>query len=182
MPRLAGITAFLPTLAAIAAGVVFVSFGVGHFARHAAEVGDFHRYQVPFPGLAVWAVGVVESSAGVALMLGLLVRPAAAALATDMVGVVATAGRVEGGWLNLGVAPLLLAMMVFLLWAGPGAVSLDAALYRRTRAANCGGASSQTVEWKEQLSERLPSDGHPAERDRAGPTSHPGVVRRGYGS
>jgi len=113
--------------------VIFISFGVGHFAGHAADVGDFPRYQVPFPSDAVWVVGVVESTAGVALLLGLLVRPAVALLAADMVGVVATAGRVEGGWLNLGVAPSLFAIMVFLLWSGPGAVSLDAALYRRSR-------------------------------------------------
>ena len=131
--RLAGRLAYLPTLVALAAGLIFVSFGAGHFADHAAEVGDFRRYQVPFASFAVWAVGVVESSAGMALLLGLFVRPAAALLAADMLGVVATAGRVEGGLLNLGVAPLLLATMVFLLWAGPGAVSLDTALDRRTR-------------------------------------------------
>jgi putative oxidoreductase len=104
-------------------------------------VGDFRRYQVPFPSFAVWAVGVVESSAGVALLLGLLVRPAAAILAADMVVVLATAGRVEGGLLNLGVAPLLMAIMIFLLWAGPGAVSLDTAVYRRTQKPSCFGSS-----------------------------------------
>jgi putative oxidoreductase len=128
--RFRGGVAYLPTLVALAAGLVFVSFGVGHFAHHAAEAGDFRRYQVPVAGLAVRAVGVVELGAGVALGLGLLVRPAAVALSADMVGVIATAGRVEGGWLNLGVAPLLLAVMVFLLWAGPGSLSLDAVLRR----------------------------------------------------
>jgi putative oxidoreductase len=112
--------------------VIFVSFGVGHFARHVAETTDFRRYQVPFPSFAVWAVGVWELGAGTALLLGLFVRPAAAALAADMVGVVATAGRVEGGWLNLGVAPLLFFVMVFLLWAGPGRLSVDALLQRRS--------------------------------------------------
>jgi putative oxidoreductase len=129
---LTGGPAYLPTLLALAAGGIFVSFGFGHFANHAAEVGDFRRYQVPFPSLAVWVVGVVEFSAGVALLLGVLVRPAAAVLAADMIGVVATAGRVEGGLLNLGVAPVLFAIMIFLLWAGPGAISLDTALYRRS--------------------------------------------------
>jgi putative oxidoreductase len=116
---------------ALPAGLIFVSFGVGHFSRHMAEVGDFRRYQVPFASSAVWAVGVVELGAGVALLVGLFVRPAAAALAADMVGVIATAGRVEGGWLNLGVAPLLLVVMLFLLWAGPGNLSADAVLRRR---------------------------------------------------
>jgi putative oxidoreductase len=131
MSRLKDRVAYLPTLLALAAGLIFVSFGLGHFARHMEEVGDFRRYEVPFASVAVWAVGVVELGAGVALLVGLFVRPAAAALAGDMVGVIATAGRVEGGWLNLGVAPLLLAVMAFLLWAGPGRLSADAVLRRR---------------------------------------------------
>ena len=96
-----------------------------------------------FASFAVWAVGVLELSAGSSLLLGLVVRPAAAALAADMVGVVATAGRVEGGWLNLGVAPLLFVVMVFLLWAGPGRLSVDALLQRRSLTANHVGPVSR---------------------------------------
>ena len=59
-PRLRGTAAWLPTLVALAAGAIFVTFGVGHFADHGSEVADFRGYQVPFPSLAVWAVGVVE--------------------------------------------------------------------------------------------------------------------------
>jgi len=140
-PRLRGRAAWLPTLVALAAGVIFVTFGVGHFAEHGSEVADFRGYEVPFASLAVWAVGVVELGGGVGLLLGLFVRPAAAALAGDLVGVIATAGRVEGGLLNLGVAPLLLAAMVFLVWAGPGALSLDAGLRRRSPADRAGVAA-----------------------------------------
>jgi putative oxidoreductase len=143
MPRLLGHTAYLPTLAAFAAGLIFVSFGAGHLARHIAEASDFRRYQVPSASFAVWAVGVLELGAGTALLLGLFVRPAAAALAADMVGVVATAGRVEGGWLNLGVAPLLFVVMVFLLWAGPGRLSVDALLQRRAVTADHVGPVSR---------------------------------------
>ena len=131
-PRLRGSTAWLATLVALAAGVIFVAFGVGHFANHGSEVAAFRGYQVPFATLAVWAVGVVELGGGVALLLGLFVRPAAAALAVDLVGVIATAGRVDGGFVNLGLASLLLAAMVFLVWAGPGALTLDAGLRRRS--------------------------------------------------
>jgi uncharacterized membrane protein YphA (DoxX/SURF4 family) len=130
--RLRGCGAYLPTLVAFAAGLLFVSFGVGHFAHHVSEATDFRRYQVPFASLAVLAVGALELSAGAALLVGAFVRPAAAALAADMVGVVATAGRVAGGWLNLGVAPLLFGVMVFLLWAGPGRLSVDAFLQFRS--------------------------------------------------
>ena len=131
-PRLRGSTAWLATLVALAAGGIFVAFGVGHFANHGSEVAAFRSYQVPFATLAVWAVGVVELGGGAALLLGLLVRPAAAALAVDLMGVLATAGRVEGGFVNLGLASLLLAAMVFLVWAGPGALTIDAGLWRRS--------------------------------------------------
>jgi uncharacterized membrane protein YphA (DoxX/SURF4 family) len=116
---------------AVSAGVVFVSFGLGHFANHGSDVGDFRHYQVPFPSLGVWGAGVVELIAGVALVFGLFVRLAAALLAADMIGVVSTAGRVDGGFLNLGVAPMLFVAMVFLVWAGPGVLTLDHAMARR---------------------------------------------------
>ena len=50
------------------------------------------------------------------------------------VAVVATAGRVEGGFLNLGIAPMLFVAMVFLVWAGPGALSTDRRLFSSDRA------------------------------------------------
>jgi putative oxidoreductase len=136
---LRGSTAWLATAVALAAGMIFVAFGVGHFAHHGSEVTDFRGYQVPFAGLAVWAVGIVELGGGLALLVGLFVRPVVAALALDLVGVLATAGRVDGGFVNLGLASLLLAAMVFLLWSGPGALTLDAGLRPRSPTVQSGG-------------------------------------------
>src|ERR1700737_4320914 len=85
-PRLQGAAAWLPTAVAVVAGVVFLSTALGHLGNHDAEVADFRRYQVPFPSLAVWAVGVVEVVGGLALLGGLLVRVAATVLAADMIG------------------------------------------------------------------------------------------------
>lgn len=59
---------------------------------------------------------------------GRLARPAAFALAGNMVGAIVTAGRVDGGAINLGLAPALLVVMVVLVWAGVGDRSLDARL------------------------------------------------------
>lgn len=130
-PRLHGAAAWVPTVVAVVAGVIFVSFGIGKFVDHASEAVDFKRYEVPFASLAVYAAGVVETAGGVLLIVGLLTRAAAAALALQMVAVVATAGRVEGGFLNLGVAPMLFVAMLFLIWSGPGALALDHSLARR---------------------------------------------------
>src|SRR5947208_5240997 len=89
--RLHGRGAWVPTLVAVVAGVIFVSFGIGKFTDHASEAVDFRRYEVPFASLSVWAVGVLELLGGLLLIVGLLVRPVAAALGLEMVGVVVTA-------------------------------------------------------------------------------------------
>ena len=68
---------------------------------------------------------MLEIVGGVLLIAGLLTRPAAALLAGDMAGAIVTAGRVEGGAINLVLAPTLLVAMLFLLWAGPGRWSVD---------------------------------------------------------
>lgn len=62
---------------------------------------------------------------GTLLVIGLLTRLAAALLAVNLVVAIATAGVMEGGAFHLGVGPSLLVAMLFLLWAGGGARSLD---------------------------------------------------------
>jgi putative oxidoreductase len=122
--------AILAVAIRLVAGVIFVSFGIGKFTDHASEVTSFVHYGVPLAGASVWAVGLVETIGGLMLVLGLFTRWAAAALAADMIGVMVTAGRVDGGLLNLGLAPLLLVGMLVVLWTGPGALSLDAVVAR----------------------------------------------------
>ena len=83
-PRLRGRAAYLPTLAALVAGTIFISFGVGHFAGHGSEVADFRRYEVPVASLAVWAVGET---------LGIVVTLQVLALYADL-GII----RLSLGW------------------------------------------------------------------------------------
>jgi putative oxidoreductase len=121
----------LPFVIRIVTGVFFVSVSLGKFFDHASEAHDFDRYGVPIPATAVILVGILELVGGLALVVGLGTRIAAAALAADMVGAIATAGRVEGGTFNLGVAPLMLVLMLVILWAGPGVWSVDRVIARR---------------------------------------------------
>jgi putative oxidoreductase len=125
---------WVPFVIRIVTSVFIVSVSMGKFFDHASEAHDFGRYGVPIPSTAVIVVGIVELLGGLALILGLGTRIAAAALAVNMVGAIATAGRVEGGAFNLGAAPLMLVLMLVLLWAGPGALSIDRLLDRRLRA------------------------------------------------
>jgi putative oxidoreductase len=115
----------------IATGVLFITFSIGKFADHAKEAADFDRYGVPFPDVAVYLSGTIELVCGVLLILGLLTRIAAALLAVNLVVAIATAGRVEGGSFHLGVGPAMLLAMLFLVWAGAGALALDRRLLLR---------------------------------------------------
>jgi putative oxidoreductase len=122
-----------PPVVRIAAGVVFVGFSFGKFFRHQAEQAAFERYGIPVSDAATYLVGSLELVGGLALVIGLLVRPFALALAGNMIGAISTAGRIDGGPVHLLLAPALLLGMVLLLWAGPGSPSLDQQLLRRCR-------------------------------------------------
>jgi putative oxidoreductase len=133
--RVRGRAALATTAVRIVTGVFFISVSISKFTEHSKEVADFKRYGVPIPEVAVYVVGTIELIGGIALTLGLLTRLAALLLAADMIGAISTAGRVEGGGFNLGVAPTMLAAMLFLLWAGPGLLALDHRLLTRLSSA-----------------------------------------------
>jgi putative oxidoreductase len=123
--RTEGVAAWITTVVRVVTGVLFVTFSMGKFVDHAKESADFDRYGVPAPEVATYLVGTLELVCGVLLIIGLLTRPAALLLALNLVGAIATAGRVEGGSFHLGVAPAMLLAMLFLVWAGYGRLALD---------------------------------------------------------
>jgi len=113
------------TVVRLAAGAILIGFGQSKFAHHAKEVRAFDRYGLPAPDVFAYAIGTVELVGGILLVLGLLTRIVALGLTGNMVGAIATGGRVDGGFVNLGLAPMLLVAMLFLVWAGAGRFSLD---------------------------------------------------------
>jgi putative oxidoreductase len=123
--RVEGRAAVAVALARVAAGVVFVIFGIGKFSQHATEVDSFRTYGLPSPDAFVYAIGVLEVAGGLMLIAGLLTRLAALALAGDMVGAVVVSGIKEGEIISLTLAPALLVTMLVLLWTGPGARAVD---------------------------------------------------------
>ena len=126
--RFNGTAAYVTTAIRVIAGVLFISFSTGKFVDHMNEAMDFKHYGVPVAEIAVYIVGVIELVGGLLLVVGLFTRLAALILAFNMVGAIATAGLVDGGSFHLGVAPTLLAAMLFLLWAGSGEFALDSKL------------------------------------------------------
>jgi len=113
------------TVVRLAAGAILIGFGQSKFAHHAKEVRAFDRYGLPAPDVFTYTIGTVELVGGILLVLGLLTRIVAFGLAGNMVGALATGGRVDGGFVNLALAPMLLVAMLFLVWAGAGRFSLD---------------------------------------------------------
>lgn len=118
-------SARLALVARLLSGTIFILFGLGKFVSHATEAASFHRYGLPSPSAFAYAVGILEVVGGLLLVAGLVVRPTALALAGNMVGAIVTAGRIDGGAINLGLAPALLVVMIALIWAGAGEHSLD---------------------------------------------------------
>jgi putative oxidoreductase len=107
-------------------GAIFLVFGIGKFSEHAHEVDSFESYGLPSPDVFVYAIGVLEVVGGALLIVGLLTRLAALALAGNMLGATVVSGVGEGEVLpSLTLAPTLLAAMLFLLWVGPGRYALD---------------------------------------------------------
>ena len=129
--RTHGAGAWCTTVVRVVTGVLFVSFSVGKFVDHARESADFDHYGIPAPEVATYLVGALELVGGILLIVGLCTRPAALLLALNLVGAIATAGRVDGGTFHLGVGPAMLLAMVFLVWAGSGRLAVDRLLRRR---------------------------------------------------
>ncbi len=118
------------------AGWIFFSEGIQKFLFPAAlGVGRFARIGIPMPGFTAPFVGAVEIVAGGFLMVGLATRLASAALLIDIAVAIATTKipmlAHKGFWAAVHEARTDLAMafsLVFLLWCGGGAWSMDAGI------------------------------------------------------
>jgi uncharacterized membrane protein YphA (DoxX/SURF4 family) len=96
---------------------VYIPIGLGKFVNHDTYVERFERWGFgAAAGEVAFLVGVVEVVCGLMLLLGVLPRLAALALIGNMIGALATAGRVDGGqdiWLPLILIVALAAVVVW---------------------------------------------------------------------
>ena len=112
-------------------GLLFMFTGTGKFLTFQSEVDAFRSFGIPWPEAMVVLSGLLEAIGGLFLVLGLLTRPVALALAVNMAIAIGTAGRTVGGPFHLGVAPALLVLMLVLIWSGATLWSLDRRLLAR---------------------------------------------------
>ncbi|NBO82872.1 MAG: DoxX family protein [Betaproteobacteria bacterium] len=125
---------FAPLALRLAGGAIFVAHGAqklfGAFGGYGLEgTGQFFDSVGLSPGyLMALLAGAVEFFGGLTLILGLLVRPAAAALAFAMLIAVFAVHFSKGFFLDKGgyeYALAMLAVSVSLVFSGGGRASLD---------------------------------------------------------
>lgn len=99
----------------IVLAAVYIPIGMGKFVNHDAYVERFERWGFgAAAGEVAILVGIVEVVGGILLLLGIVPRLVALGMIGNMIGALATAGRVDGGqdiWLPI-VLIVLLAVVV----------------------------------------------------------------------
>ena len=104
----------------LVAAAVFIPTGLGKFVNHDTYVERFERWGFgAAAGEVALLVGLLEVVCGLMLLLGVAPRAAALALIGNMIGALATAGRIDGGqdvWLPL----VMIAVLAVVVVAGAG--------------------------------------------------------------
>ena len=116
----------------VVTGIVFIAHGAAKlFGGGVAGTGEFFaNLGIPLAGVAAWVVTFLEFFGGLALLGGVLVVPIAVLLAIQMfVGIVLV--HAQNGFFVIGPGQggielnlLLIAALLTLVFAGPGAAAL----------------------------------------------------------
>ena len=125
------VAALLLLVLRLVTGAFLVGVGIGKLTDRASEVADFRHYGVPLPDLAVPVAGVVEIVGGTCVLVGFLVRPAAALVALNLLVALFTAGVTDGGTFHLVIGPTVMLAMLVLVAVGAPAPSVDQLLLTR---------------------------------------------------
>lgn len=123
-----------PLVARITLGVLFVSTGWGKVHNLGKVTAYFNELGIPFAGVQAPMVSFIELIGGALLVVGLLSRIAAVPLMGSMAVAILTAQRenVHGLPDLFGLVEwTYLALLLWVVIAGPGKISLDHVLFAR---------------------------------------------------
>lgn len=126
----------LDTVAApvrIVAGLVLIAVSIAKFTNHGEWVRWFEEWGVPNADRAVYLAGAAELIGGLCLVAGFMTRVVSVLLSLHFAVAVGTGGRFEQDLFHLGLGTALLAVSLFLIWAGAGPASVDLLIYRKRR-------------------------------------------------
>ena len=138
--RLDGLEWLARLVVRLSVGVEFFGSGLGKLGKLPGLIEFFRKLGIPFPEIQAPFVASVEFVCGALLVIGLLTRPAALMLCGVMTVAIITAAAPEKhitaswhGLLDFFYLSewLLLLLLGWLVFAGPGRASLDARLGRR---------------------------------------------------
>ena len=132
------------TVVRMVLGVIFFAHGaqkvLGWFGGYGLKATTGYLTSIGLPRPVAYLVCFFEFLGGIGLVLGLLTRPAALAVLIVMVGAIAKVHAKHGFFLNWELAPgkghgyeanaAFIAMALACLFAGGGALALDAVLVR----------------------------------------------------
>lgn len=137
VPRVEKLRSVALLLGRLAVGLLFLSTGWGKVHDIGKVTEFFASLHIPAPGFHAVLVGWTELLCGAALVLGLLTRLAAIPLVVSMVVAILTAKRAElhGLFDLVGFEETTyLVMLSMIAVLGPGDISLDHLLTRRSHA------------------------------------------------
>ena len=137
------------TLLRVVVGAIFIAHGAQKLFvfGFAGVTGGFAGMGVPMAGILGPFVAFVEFFGGIALVVGLLTRPASLGVASTMVVAILLVHLKQGFFNPGGVEfPLsLLASTIALIVTGPGAWSLDALIGQKARPQSFEAERIQTL-------------------------------------
>lgn len=134
MPALTGAAGLAPLALRLAGGIVMTAHGLSKLGSGPEMFGEtLAMLGVPLPVLTAWLVALIELLGGIALLVGLLTRLAAAletiVLVVAMLLVKVNVGFISGdGGAGAELDIALIAVFVGLLLLGPGRLSIDYAV------------------------------------------------------
>lgn len=124
--RTSGQHALVVSVIRTLAGLAFFYFGITKLFDLSGTTSQFAAMGFPGNSVIPFLVGMLETVGGLMLIAGLCTRLAALGLTVDMVGACIATLSIQSRHPAFLLLPMLmLVLMLYVLWAGPGANSLD---------------------------------------------------------